>query len=69
MTPAGYDVGDAVDGTGVGEEGEGYGVPGTGPGYGSRSEPAMTSCATAAPASRMTRQMIVISVKRRTARG
>lgn len=69
MTPAGYDVGDGADGTGVGEEGKGYGVPCTGPRYGSRSAPAMMSCATAAPASRTTRQMIVISVKRRTARG
>jgi hypothetical protein len=67
MTPAGYGVGDGVDGPGVGKEG--YGVPGTGPGYGSRFAPAMTSCATAAPASRTTRQMIVIRVKRRTARG
>ncbi len=69
MTPAGYGIGDGVDGADVGEEGNGYGVPGTGPGYGSRSAPAMMSCATAAPASRTTRQMIVISVKRRMARG
>ena len=69
MRPSGYGVGDGVGGTGVGEEGNGYGVPGTGPGYGSRSPPAMTNCATAAPASRTTRQMIVINVKRRTARG
>jgi hypothetical protein len=69
MTAAGYGVRDGVGGTGVGEDGNGYGVPGTGPGYGSRSAPAMTSCATAAPASRTTRQMIAISVKRRTARG
>lgn len=69
MTATGYGVRDGVGGTGVGEDGNGYGVPGTGPGYGSRSAPAMTSCATAAPASKTTRQMIVISVKRRTARG
>lgn len=69
MTPSDYGVGDGVGGTGVGEEGNGYGVPGFGPGYGSRSAPAMTSCATAAPTSRTTKQMIVISVKRRTARG
>jgi hypothetical protein len=69
MTVSGYGVRDGVGGTGVGEDGNGYGVPDTGPGYGSRSAPAMTSCATAAPASRTTRQMIVISVKRRTARG
>ncbi len=69
MTASGYGVRDGVGGTGVGEDGNGYGVPDTGPGYGSRSAPAMTSCATAAPASRTTRQMIVISVKRRTARG
>jgi hypothetical protein len=69
MTPSGYGVGDGAGGTGVGEEGSGYGVPGTGPGYGSRFAPAMRSCATAAPASRTTRQMIVINVKRRTARG
>lgn len=69
MTSAGYGVRDGVGDCGVGEDGNGYGVPGTGPGYGSRSAPAMTSCATAAPASKTTRQMIVISVKRRTARG
>jgi len=69
MTPSDYSVGDGVGCTGVGEEGNGYGVPGIGPGYGSRSAPAMTSCTTAAPASRTTRQMIVINVKRRTARG
>jgi hypothetical protein len=69
MTPSIYGVGDGAGGIGVGEEGSGYGVPGTGPGYGSRSAPAMRSCTTAAPASRTTRQMIVINVKRRTARG
>jgi len=69
MTPSGYGVADGAGGARVGEEGSGYGVPGTGPGYGSRSAPAMRSCATAAPASRTTRQMIVINVKRRTARG
>jgi hypothetical protein len=62
MTTGGYGVGDGVEATG-------YGVPGTGPGYGSRSPVAMTSCTTAAAASRTTRQMIVIRVKRRTPRG